>query len=206
MKKKFVKHKHTWRNIIIGTVLVVIFALGLLLWTQESDMTGAVTGITVTNPQKSSNGMTMTFDVEISAENTKKLASGSDVLTIAAGLTDAADKANGLANDGLKSLLGLPSIPDSFGILAKIAGWLDENADKCLRQIGQKYNGKAFKGKFTYSVAKGKGSVLYPTWDYFYATETFTASGFSCSQNLGCVFSAEKTTGGYTGKTGSCFG
>ncbi len=207
-KRNILKNKHLWKNILIVAALILILVLGLIMWLSKgsNDITGAGT-IKVTNGKEDpTNNLKGTYDLFMDGPTTKELCTSGYTLGVAAQITSTVDQANGLMENGLEALLGLPSIPDIYGVMAMIAGWLDNNADKCLKDIGKKYCGKEFNGKFTYSVAKGTGSRWYPTWDYFYATETYTASGYSCTQEKGCVFSAEKTTGGYTGKTGSCFG
>lgn len=208
MKKKVLKNKHLRRNILIVGALILILVLGLIMWLTNgsNEITGAGV-IKVTNGKEDpSNNLKTTYDLYMDGATTKELCVSGYTLNAAAQITSAVDQTNSLMENGLEALLGLPSIPDIYGVMATISGWLDDNADKCLKAIGKKYCGKEFKGKFTYEVKKGPGSSWYPTWDYYYATETYTASGYSCTQEKGCVFSAERTTGGYTGKTGSCFG
>jgi len=206
--KNILKNKQLWRNILIVAAFVLIVVLGLIMWLTKgsNEITGAGI-IKVTNGKEDpTNNMKVTYDLYMDGPTTKELCVSGQTLNAAAQITSAVDQTNSLMENGVEALLGLPSIPDIYGVMAMVSGWLDDNADKCLKEIGKKYCGKEFKGTFTYSVAKGAGSRWYPTWDYFYATETYAASGYSCTQQKGCVFSAEKTTGGYTGNTGSCFG
>lgn len=190
---------------VVGIVVLLVVGGVLLSAFPRVGVTGAaVSGVTISNPQKSSSGYSISYDLKISPAVTSKLKEKSTTLSVAAAVTDAVNQANGLANDGLVSLLGLPSIPDTFGILAGIASWLNSNADPCLRDIGTKFAGKEFSGKFYYSVSQGKGSVIYPDWNYYYATATYTGpNGFNCKVKLGCVFSYKPLTKEISR---SCFG
>ncbi len=179
---------------------------------QQSVLGQQPTGIKMSNPQMSGGGMRITYTLELGADITSGLSSKSKQLEVSNQISSTVSQGYGLATDGIKSLLGLPGVPSAVDVLSGIVDWLNKNAPPCLRQIGEKYNGKSFKGTYTYDVKKGTGSALYPDWDYFYATETFTASGFSCTQGPTCVFSAKKDmvngkSRGYTGELSkSCFG
>ncbi len=169
--------------------------------------------VSIKNPRMGSSKMSANYDIELSSDVTAGLYQKSNQLTVANKISENVNKAGGLANDGLKSLLGLPSIPSVSDVLGWVVSWLNNNAPPCLRQIGEKYGGKPFKGTYTYFVEKGKGSAIYPDWDYFYATEVFRDSnGFMCMQGPVCVFSAKKEMAngksrGYTGELSkSCFG
>jgi hypothetical protein len=207
MKKGAKKKKHNYKNKIFLCIIVAILIVAavLILSDISNNITGnTVSGVSISNPQKSSSGYTVSYDLKISKDVTKNLAIGSMTQDVAAALTDAVNQANGLAQDGLKSLLGLPSIPDIYGVLAGIASWLKDNSDPCLKKIGTTFNGKDFSGKYYYSVSKGKGSYIYPDWDYYYATATYTGpNNFKCQTSLGCVFSFKPSTKEISK---SCFG
>jgi len=185
------------KKVVLIAVLVLIVGLLViaeksgLIPSREPKITGAVTGVTLTNPKKSSSGYSVSFDITIKASVTGKLKDSYTMIAVAKEVTGAVDSAKGVAEDGLVSLLGLPSIPtDAIGILSEIASWLKDNAPKCLGDISDQFAGREFKGKYYYSVSKGKGSWYYTDWDYYYATATYTGpGGFNCKQKLGCVFS-----------------
>ena len=174
--------------IVLIAVLLIISERSDLIPKKESKITGAVT---LTNAKKSSSGYSVSFDLTIKKDVTSKLKDSYTMIAVANEITSTVDSAKGLAEDGLVSLLDLPSVPtDAIGILAEIASWLKDNAPKCLGEISDQFAGREFKGKYYYSVSKGDGSWYYTDWDYYYATATYTGpGGFKCKQALGCVFS-----------------
>lgn len=187
-------------HLVIASAFVIILVMFVA---SSSNYAATGAGVSLSNPQKSSTGFTISYDITISGDITKTLSSKSTTLTVANKLTSAVSQAKGLADDGLKALLNLPSPPDTIGVLASVAEWLNNNADACLRKIGETYNGKDFKGKFYFAISKLPGSKIYPDWDYYGALATYTAPNFKCQQNMGCRFSINRKT---RELSKSCFG
>jgi len=199
MKKE--KMKKTTFIILISIAVIIIAAL---LIYSSSTITGKATGITISNP--TSHGITSSQSLTIGSDVTKKLCAGTYTIEAAALITNAVNKYNGGIKGAIMDGLGVPSteLPDVYGILASVAGYFNQDASlKCLRDIGKNNCGKDWKGTLYVTFDRGKGSSIYPDWEYYYERVRYVGQGTDCEATLGCAFSYNPKTKEISK---SCFG
>lgn len=200
MKKEVKRNKLLY--III--ILIILIMISFVLYSYKPSITGKATGITISNPI--SYGLTSSQKLVIGGDITKKLCAGAYTTETAALVTDAVNKYNGGIKGAIMDGLGIPSteLPDVYGILASVANWLNQNpSTKCLKDIGKTACGKDWTGTLYVAFDRGKGSALYPSWEYYYERVKYVGQGIDCEATLGCAFSYNPNTKDISK---SCFG
>ncbi len=191
-------------NSIYLVVLIVIIVIGFASYAYKPHITGKATGVTISNP--TNHGLTSSQTLVIGGDITKKLCAGAYTTEAAAFVTDAVNRYNCGIKGAIMDGLGIPSteLPDVYGILASVASWFNQNpSTKCLKDIGKATCGKDWKGTLYVTFDRGKGSALYPAWEYYYERVRYVGQGVDCEATLGCAFSYNPKTRDISK---SCFG